>query len=83
MAETPASARVPPLSQMRGAAPALRVGPQAKVSGVFVELIADSANRQDIMGVLRVCLQLLSQPVYVRIDVALITFVLRAPDTVK
>src|ERR1700716_3556521 len=57
------------------------LGPRG--SGILVEFVSDAANGQHIMGVLWISFQLLSQPVYMRVDVALIAFILSAPDTIE
>ena len=49
----------------------------------FVKLVSDAADSQHISRVLRISLQFLSQAIDVWVDVALITFVVGAPDVVQ
>lgn len=49
----------------------------------FVQLVTDAANRQHVAGVLRIVFDFSSEAVDVRINVALVAFVFRAPHLVK
>src|SRR5688572_2405482 len=50
---------------------------------IFIQLVADAANSQNVVRVLRITLQLLTQTVDVGIDVSLVAFILRAPDPIQ
>src|SRR6476659_8482789 len=52
-------------------------------SRVLIKFVSDATHGQHVMRVLRIVLQFLSQPINVRIDVALITFVLGAPNPIE
>ena len=49
----------------------------------FVELVSDATNCQHVLRIFRISLELFAKTIYVRIDVALVTFVLSAPDAIK
>src|SRR5687768_17682720 len=50
---------------------------------ILIQLVADAANSQNVVRVLGIVLQLFPQAVDVGIDVPLIAFVFRTPDTVQ
>src|SRR4051794_18084393 len=61
------------------------LGACVRVGGSWglVKFVAYAPDGQDVAGVLGVGLNLTSQAVYVRVNVALIAFVLGAPDLVE
>src|SRR5262249_897953 len=53
------------------------------MSGILVQFISHPANRENIVRVLWIGLELLPQTVNVRVDITLITFVFSAPDPIE
>ena len=54
-----------------------------KASGNLVQLVTDATNGQDISRIFRIGLELLTKSIDVRIDVALVAFVVRAPNAIE
>src|SRR5205807_8017262 len=50
---------------------------------ILVQLVADAAHRKHVMRILRIGFELLPQPIDMRINVALIAFILGAPDGIE
>src|SRR4026209_563192 len=52
-------------------------------SGNLVQLVSDATNRQYVARIFRISLELLTKTIDVWIDVALVAFVVRAPDSIE
>ena len=52
-------------------------------SGILVEFVTDAPHGQNVVRIFWIGFQLFAEPVDVRIDVALISFILRAPHAIE
>src|SRR6185369_11200411 len=52
-------------------------------SGNLVQLVTNATNRQYVTRIFRISLQLFAETIDMRIDIALVTFVISAPNSIE